>query len=814
MQSSESRFDVQVILAMNTPITRREFAQRGSVVAASLAGLPWVGHAAEPAAPVRRSLDMAFVRPPLATFAVITDTHFGFPADGQGEHIYTTLARQTLAEVQAAAPDFIIHLGDILNHYPSDPQWAAAAKLAREQLGASRAPVFAVPGNHDVGNKPSLTAPTVAVHRVRQEWLSFHLQQFKSDYHVIDRAGCRVILLNSQLFNTGLPAERAQWDRLRGDLEAAKGSKIVLGFHMPLFWCRQDDPGPGNYHLVDEPARGQLLELIRQYKVRAVLTGHTHQPVVNAWSEALLLSAPSTSFGVSYGFYPDLKAISTEPSKLGWLLVRVYEDDLIINRFRPRTAEQPANASLLVARQSAENARCHLATMLAAPRAVVPRWAPELAADGDRLSGSRPAAEVERSGWSSAHGARPECQEWVRLTFAEPVTIDRMVLWPRFDANRAALNFPTDFVVQATEDGKTWTTLKQFSGFQPVPNSPVTVSFAPQKAVAIAVVALRLSGNGANPAKYSFQLMEFEVFNGEQPIRPAGVHASSSAGDSAPTRLDSPLLEAAGLGVRYVRVIGAINTEDYMRALAAARRLGMRPVMSLPPEPRIVKDALRTVGRLAAMVETPNADIFNAALAAGAQKPQLMIGPVTPDKIADAVATSSIWVSVVLDGQGRTGRDLAQQIGQLRAQYPKTVFWFDIANPPAAPAQVAQLFLLTYGLGVIVNALPAVAADTCSLLDRNCDPTPAFRALQALATAMGDPMKRTMDSHEPLHWLRFDAAPRFVEALWTDGNPVRVSLGDQRAGTTVVDLETGVTRPLPSDTKLTVGNVPTLVCKR
>jgi len=798
---------------MNTSITRREFVQRSSVVAASLAGLPWVARAADTAAPVRRALDTAFVRPPLATFAVVTDTHFGFPTDGQGEHIYTKLAKQTLAEVQAAGPDFIVHLGDILNHFPTDPQWPAAAKLAREQLGGSRAPIFAVPGNHDVGNKPSLTTPTVAVNRVRQEWLSLYMQQFKSDYHVIDRAGCRVILLNCLLFNTGLPAERAQWDRLRGDLEAAKGSKIVLGFHMPLFWCRQDDPGPGNYHLIDEPARGQLLELVRQYKVRAVFTGHAHQPIVNAWSEALLLTAPSTSFACSYGFYPDLKSLHTEPSKLGWLLVRVYEDDLIINRFRPRTAEQPADASLLVARQSAENARCHLATMLAAPRAVVPRWAPELVADGNRLSGSRPTAEVERSGWSSAYAARPECQEWIRLTFAEPVAVDRVVLWPRFDGNRVAQNFPTDFVVQATEDGKTWTTLKQFSGFRPEANTPVTVSFAPQKALAIAVAAARLSSGGKS-GKYCFQLMEFEVFSGQQQLRAVGVHASSNAGDGVPTRLDSPLLEAADLGVRYVRLVGAINTEDYMRALAAARRLGMRPVMSLPPEPRIVKDAMRTVGRLAALVETPNEEIFNAALAAGAVKPQLMIGPVTPEKVADAAALGSIWVSVVLDGQGKTGRELARQIEQIRAQYSKTVFWFDIANPPAAPAQVAQLFLLTYGLGVIVNILPSAAADSGALLDRNCDPTPAFRALQALATAMGDPMKRTMDSHEPIHWLRFDATPRFVEALWTDGNPVRVSLGTQRAGATLIDLTTGVTRLLPADAKATVGNLPALVCKR
>jgi predicted phosphodiesterase len=812
MQSSESEHDVHAILAMNTSISRREFVQRSSVVAASLAGLPWIGRAAETAAPVRRALDAAFVRPPLATFAIVTDTHFNAPDDG-GEHIFTQRAKQTLAEAQAAGADFIVHLGDILNHFPTDPRWPAAVKLAREQFAASRMPVYAVPGNHDVGQKPSLTTPETAANRVRQAWLDLFRQQFREDYHVVDRAGCRVILLNSLLFNTGLPAERAQWDRLRGDLDGARGMKIVLGFHMPLFWCRQDDPGPGNYHLVDEPVRGQLLELIRQYKVRAVFTGHTHQPVVNAWSEALLLSVPSTSFGVSYGFYPGLKGITTEPVKLGWLLVRVYEDDLIVNRFRLRTAEQPPDASLLVARQAAENTRCHLATMVAAPRVAVPRWAPELVADGKHESGARPAPEVERSGWSSANAARAETQEWIRLTFPEAAAMDRIVLWPRFDANGAALHFPTDFVVQATEDGKTWTTLKQFSAFKPEPNTPVTVGFAPQKALAVAVVAGRLSGGGKT-GKYSFQLMEFEVFDGQQPLRPVAVHASSGAGDSAPTRLDSPLLEAADLGVRYVRLIGAINTEDYIRALAATRRLGLRPVMSLPPEPRIVKDAMRTVGQLAALVEAPNAEMFNAALAAGGIKPHLMIGPVTPDKLPETTALGSIWVSVVLDGQGKTGREIARQIEQIRAQYPKTVFWFDIANPPAAPAQVAQLFLFTYGLGVIVNVLPAMASESGALLDRDCDPTPSFRALQALATALGEPMRRTMETHEQVQWLRLEAGPHFAEAYWTDGGAARVALGGQCAGATVLDLAAGVTRPLPADNKLNISNLPVLVCKR
>ncbi len=104
---------------MNTFINRREFVQRSSVAAASLAGLPWVGRAADAPVPVLSALDSSFVRPPLATFAVVTDTHFDIPVEGNGEHDFTRWAKQALADVQAAGVDFVIHLGDVLNFPPA-----------------------------------------------------------------------------------------------------------------------------------------------------------------------------------------------------------------------------------------------------------------------------------------------------------------------------------------------------------------------------------------------------------------------------------------------------------------------------------------------------------------------------------------------------------------------------------------------------------------------------------------------------------------------------------------------------------------------
>ena len=68
--------------------------------------------------------------------------------------------------------------------------------------------------------------------------------------------------------------------------------------------------------------------------------------------------------------------------------------------------------------------------------------------------------------------------------------------------------------------------------------------------------------------------------------------------------------------------------------------------------------------------------------------------------------------------------------------------------------------------------------------------------------------------HDRLQWLRFEAGPRFVETYAIDGSPVRIALGGQCAGATVVDPATGATWPLPADRKLDIGDLPALVCKR
>ncbi len=74
-----------------------------------------------------------------ATFAHITDIHGGFAGL---EEIY----EKALAQVNAAAPDYIFFTGDFIDKRTSDPDYPMAEYLAR--FRASRG-IFACLGNHD-----------------------------------------------------------------------------------------------------------------------------------------------------------------------------------------------------------------------------------------------------------------------------------------------------------------------------------------------------------------------------------------------------------------------------------------------------------------------------------------------------------------------------------------------------------------------------------------------------------------------------------------------------------------------------------------
>jgi predicted phosphodiesterase len=212
----------------------------------------------------------------LFRFAVLADTHMN-PRDGESPSPWLTnrhanaRTRAVVREINRLRPEFTIHLGDIIHPVPSQDTYAQAADRARRVLSDLEAPLYLVPGNHDMGDKPVDWAPAAIVN---DDFLDAYADQFGDDHFAFDHAGCRFMILNSQVFNSGLQREAEQWAWLEAELAAAAGRRTFLFSHYPLYVAEVDEIE--HYDNIGEPARSRILELVERHGVEAVFAGHVH----------------------------------------------------------------------------------------------------------------------------------------------------------------------------------------------------------------------------------------------------------------------------------------------------------------------------------------------------------------------------------------------------------------------------------------------------------------------------------------------------------------------------------------------------------
>ena len=104
------------------------------------------------------------------------------------------------------------------------------------------------------------------------------------------RAGCKCIVLNSQLFkdSSGCPGfQTEQWSWLKEELanEETRSAKHVLCFcHIPPFLFDADEPDA--YFNFERQTRGELLSLLAQYNVKACFCGHYHRNAGGMYKDA------------------------------------------------------------------------------------------------------------------------------------------------------------------------------------------------------------------------------------------------------------------------------------------------------------------------------------------------------------------------------------------------------------------------------------------------------------------------------------------------------------------------------------------------
>lgn len=175
---------------------------------------------------------------------------------------------RTCEFVNRLAPDAVIVSGDLCINGPDSDQEVAFAHSA---LGRFRAPVYAIPGNHDVGDEPpgQEDGQIIDADRLRR-WTSV----FGADRFAFDSGGWRVLGLNAQLLGSGLPQEGEQDSWLNGELNGSS-RPIMLVLHKPLFLQSAAESEMTAASLNPQP-RARLLERLRRAPVAVVVSGHLH----------------------------------------------------------------------------------------------------------------------------------------------------------------------------------------------------------------------------------------------------------------------------------------------------------------------------------------------------------------------------------------------------------------------------------------------------------------------------------------------------------------------------------------------------------
>jgi 3',5'-cyclic AMP phosphodiesterase CpdA len=262
------------------------------------------------------------------TFAVLADSHFhppGVPDQAVWESDRHFNARNAAAVdlVRRARPAFVVHLGDVPHPVPGLEAHADALAVAHQTYADLGAPMYVVPGNHDVGDKPHPWAPAPSASPEKHAVFQAH---WGPPWWVVERDGVVLLGLDTPVLNSGLALEAEQWGWLEAALAAHRGRRIFAFVHYPPFLLDADEPE--HYDNLAQPGRGRLLQLLADASVEAVFCGHVHHPFWNRWRDLDLYLLPSTAF-VRPG-YAELARVGpgdehgrNDGERLGFCLVHV-----------------------------------------------------------------------------------------------------------------------------------------------------------------------------------------------------------------------------------------------------------------------------------------------------------------------------------------------------------------------------------------------------------------------------------------------------------------------------------------------------------
>ena len=228
-------------------------------------------------------------------FAIITATHIRSPEGDLSSPFpvnerANNRARYAVSLLQQLQPSFTIHLGDMVHPLPHMAAYTEAVAEAK-RIFMPLDPLHFVPGNHDIGDKPS---PAMPAKPLSVDSAQTYETAFGASRYAFEHSGVVFLVINSSLVNSETDAEREQRQWLEQQLQEAEGKRIFLFSHYPPFI--HDASEVDHYDNYAEPGRSWLLSLAVRYRVEVIFSGHVHQFFYNVYQGVKLVCLPPTSF--------------------------------------------------------------------------------------------------------------------------------------------------------------------------------------------------------------------------------------------------------------------------------------------------------------------------------------------------------------------------------------------------------------------------------------------------------------------------------------------------------------------------------------
>jgi serine/threonine-protein phosphatase CPPED1 len=210
------------------------------------------------------------------TFVQMTDTQLGY-----GGYLHDVNSFKKAVELaNNLKPDFVVFCGDFVDDFNDIS--IADFNAIRSCLTA---PSYVSPGNHEMLFQPNPL-------RMAQ-----YRKIFGKDYFSFKHKGYTIVIVNSQLWKSPLKGETEKMDDwFKKTLKEAKAEKspIFVVQHIPLFLQNVNEDEEVNYNLPVKK-RKELLALMSDCGVVAVLGGHTHQTLINKYKGIQLVNASAIS---------------------------------------------------------------------------------------------------------------------------------------------------------------------------------------------------------------------------------------------------------------------------------------------------------------------------------------------------------------------------------------------------------------------------------------------------------------------------------------------------------------------------------------